>query len=174
MTFDFRGRRTARLGLILGRSAWRPMRSFPSRILPHVAYRLGLPVALGMDFLSPGGRATPLPSNLCGTPDRLHAQPGRLGHPCHRGDLTRGALDDLLQADRAGACPSRRSVHSPAAMGALGVPGRTGESDHRRHAGAAHGEDRAGYPCQARPCAQGQSPDLSEQPVLGDLGSGCI
>ena len=56
----------------------------------------------------------------------------------------RGALDHLLQAHRAGTYAGRRPVDPFAATGATGMPGRTGESDHRRHAGCALREDRPG------------------------------
>ena len=173
MTLDLRGRRAARSGLILERAARRPMRTrIGSRVLAHVACDLGLSAAFGMDFVSSGGCSTAFPPHLRRTLDRLHAQPGRLGYARHRGHLPRGALDDLLQADRAGACAGRRPVDPFAATGAKGIPGRTGESDHRRHAGCALREDRAGHQHQARPQPQGQSADLSEQPMLGHVGPG--
>lgn len=125
-----------------------------------------------MDFLSSGGRTAAFPAHLRRTLDRLHAQPGRLGHPRHRGHLPRGALDHLLQADRAGTGAGRRCVDPFAATGTTVVPGRTGQSDHRRYAGATRREARAGHWHQARPQPQSQSTDLSEQPVLGHAGLG--
>ena len=174
MTFDLRSRRVARPGFIVGRAARRSMRSSPSRIFPQAAYRCGLSAAVGMDSLSSGGRTTPLPSYLRRTRDRLPAQSGRLGYPRHRSHLPRGALDHLSQADRAGVCLGRRSIHSPVAVGALGVPGRRREPDHRRYAGIPHGEERVGHQYQPRPRSQGQSTDLYKQPALGDLGLGCV
>ena len=125
-----------------------------------------------MDFLSSAGRSTTLPSDVCRTPDRLHAQPGRLGHPRHRGHSPRGALDHLLQADRASAGIGRRLVRPFAAIGASGVPERTGESDHRRYAGSTLREVGTWYQYQTRSQPQGQSAHLSEQPVLGHAGTG--
>lgn len=138
----------------------------------HVAYHPSSPAALGMDFLFSCGRSATLPPYLRRTPDRLHAQPGGLGYPRHRRHQPRGALDHLLQADRAGACVGRRPVRPLAATGAKGVPERTGEPGHRRYAGAALREDGAGYQHQARPQPQSQSAHLSEQPVLGHAGTG--
>ena len=173
MTFVLRGRRATRSGLILERVARRPVRAhIGSRALPHVSVCLGLCAALGMDFLSSGGRTTAFPAHLRRTLDRLHAQPGRLGHPGHRGHLPRGALDHLLQADRAGTGAGRRPVDPSAATGTTGVSGRPGQSDHRRYAGAALREDRPRHRHQARPQPQSQSTDLSERPVLGHAGPG--
>jgi hypothetical protein len=56
-----------------------------------------------MDFLSSGGRATAFPPDLRRTPDRLPAQPGRLGHARHRGQQSKAALELWMQI-RATAC----------------------------------------------------------------------
>ena len=69
-------------------------------------------------------------------------------------------------------CRSRNCRYPFAATGAVGVPGRTGQPDPRRYAGSALREERAGHQYQARPQPQGQSADLSEQPVLGHAGPG--
>ena len=162
MTSSWRGRRAARSGLILERAARRPVRAhIGSRALPHVSVCLGLCAALGMDFLPSGGRTAAFPAHLRRIAGWLHAQPGRLGHPRHRGHLPRGALDHLLQVDRARAGAGCRPVDASAAAGAMGISGRRGESDHRRHAGATLREDWAGHRHQARPQPQGQSADLS-------------
>jgi hypothetical protein len=145
---------------------------FRSRTFPHVSRCQRLLVALGMDFLSSGGRATAFPPDLRRTPDRLPAQPGRLGHARHRGDSPRGALDHLLQAHRAGAGAGHRTVAASVAAGAEGVPDRTGHPDPRRYAGSALREVRAGDQHQTRSQPQGQSADVFEQPVLGHAGLG--
>ena len=185
MNADLRGSCATRSGLFLERVAQQPMKGFQPQIPLHVAHLLSLSAALGMDFLSSGRRSTPFPPDLCRTPDRLHAQPGRLGHSCRRSHSSRGALDHLLQTDRAGECLGRRLVHPIAAIDAKGFSKRTGQPDHRRYAGSPLRKEGAGDQHQTRSQPQGQPAHLceaalravpansfSEQPRLGHTGSG--
>ena len=172
MKSDLRGRCATRPGLFLERVAQRPMKGFQPLITLHVAHLLSLSSALGMDFLSSGRRSAPFSPDLCRTPDRLYAHPGRLGHSRHRSHLPRGPLDHLLQVDRAGAGVGRRLVPPIAAVDAKSFSKRTGQPDHRRYAGAALCEDRAGDQHQTRSQSQGQPAHLSEQPGLGHAGLG--
>ncbi len=173
MTIDLRGRRAARPQLVLERAARRPVTDLSrSRMVPHAARGRGLSAALAVGFISPGGRAIAVPSYLCRAADRMPAHPGRTGHARHRGHSPRGALDHLLQADRARAGVGRRAVRPLVPAGAMGVPGRTGERDHRRYPGAAMRQDRTGHQHPALPEQQGQPPDLFAQPVSRHAGAG--
>jgi hypothetical protein len=159
--------------LILEQMARQPMRDhLRSQIVSHVSGRLGLFAAFGMDFISSGARSATLSPYLRGTVERPHAQPRRLRHSRHRGYLSRSALDHLLQVDRAGAYVGRRSRYWAAATCPVRVSGRTCQPDYRRHVGSALCEDWAGHQHQTRPQPQGQSANFSQQPVLGNAGTG--
>ena len=172
MTSDSRGRRAARPGLILRRAARRPMRSFPAGYsLMSLSASVCLLLSEWISFL-----LVAVPSRSRRTFVELligcMLNPGRLGHPRHRRDLPRGALEHLLQTDRAGACLGHRSVLRLLQLVQWIFPAELVNLDHRRYPGATHGDVGAGHQRQARSCQEGQSTDLPEQPVLGNAGLG--
>lgn len=154
MTCDWRASCDSRAGLSFERAAQRKMRGDPGSrgwgwgwawALPYAFVDFGLCAAFAVDIPSLRSRSSALVSHVRRNADGGHAQSGGPGYPRHEGHSPRGALGDLLRADRTGACGGHRPNHPFAATRATGVSVQVGESNYRRYSGAALRQERAGH-----------------------------